>query len=53
VELLKKCAGIGLAGIKYDMRQEILSFLKSGNVFKRPPSQIKVAYLTLSCDTES
>ena len=33
VQLLKKRVGIGSVGIKHDRRQEILSFLKFGNVF--------------------
>ena len=33
VKLLKKRVGIGSVGIKHDTCQEILSFLKFGNVF--------------------
>ena len=32
MKLPKKCARIGLTGIKHDTRQEILNFLKFGNV---------------------
>jgi len=35
MKLLKKHVGIGLVGIKHDMCQEILSFMKFGNVSLR------------------